>query len=58
MGNFIYYNPKEAMETAEELQPEMKTAEKKLIHPEEWTYCEKEKELTSFARRNSKKPEA
>ncbi|MCL5780045.1 MAG: hypothetical protein M1119_03715 [Firmicutes bacterium] len=53
MGHFIYFDPnKKNMETAEELQPELRPKGVDLISPEQWTYCEKEKELTRFAERN------
>ncbi|SHE38264.1 hypothetical protein [Desulforamulus putei] len=53
MGHFIYFDPnKSNMETAEELQPKPKPKRVNLISPEDWTYCEKEQELTRFAERN------
>lgn len=53
MGHFIYFDPhRHDMETAEEIQPNIKSQDANLISPEEWAYCEKEKELTRFAERN------
>lgn len=57
MGKFIYYDPKNSMETAAELQPNINAKRKGLIAPEEWTYCEKEAELSRFARNHKEKPE-
>ncbi|GAB6180984.1 hypothetical protein JCM14036_23030 [Desulfotomaculum defluvii] len=52
MGRFINYVPSNKdVEIATELQPE--TRKIKLISPQEWTYCEKEKELIEFAKRNT-----
>ncbi|WP_207650060.1 hypothetical protein [Desulforamulus ferrireducens] len=45
------------METAAELQPNINAKRKGLIAPEEWTYCEKEAELSRFARNHKEKPE-
>lgn len=35
-----------------ELQPQVQ--KNNLIAPQEWTYCEKEEELTKFAQKNAK----
>lgn len=55
MGHFVYFDPNQyKIEAAEELQPQLKPKKVNLLSPNEWTYCEKESELTRFARRNSK----
>ncbi|MEG6522058.1 hypothetical protein [Desulfotomaculum sp. 1211_IL3151] len=52
MGNFInYIPPGKDMEMATELQIEDNS---NLISPQEWTYCEKERELAKFAENNAK----
>ncbi|WP_156779633.1 hypothetical protein [Desulforamulus reducens] len=53
MGYFFdYAPPKKDMEIAKELQPQPKRIN--LISPQEWTYCQKERDLASFAKRNKK----
>ncbi|GAB6157446.1 hypothetical protein JCM39194_06460 [Desulfotomaculum varum] len=54
MGHFFYFDPKENDLAASSVPAKSKQSKINLTAPAEWTYCEKEKELTEFAARNKK----
>ncbi|SHG89892.1 hypothetical protein [Desulforamulus hydrothermalis] len=54
MGHFFYFDPKENNLAASAGQAKGNQPKINLTAPAEWTYCEKEQELTEFAARNKK----